>query len=57
VCELLAIVDEMHLEGLAMKRARIQREHPLFDVEAVEQALGEWINDRPMDAPGRVRLM
>ncbi len=54
--ESLAIVDEMYLEGLAMKRAQIQRDHPGFDVEAVKQALQQWINDRPMDAPGRVRL-
>ena len=52
----LAVVDEMYLEGLALKRAQIQRDHPGFDARQVEQALQQWINDRPMDAPGRVRL-
>ena len=54
--ESLAIVDEMYLEGLAMKRAQIRRECPDITDESVEQSLRDWITDRPMDAPGRVRL-
>lgn len=54
--ESLAIVDEMYLEGLALKRAQIRRECPDISDALVEQLLQEWILDRPMDAPGRVRL-
>jgi hypothetical protein len=56
VGEPLAIVDEMYLEGLAMKRAQIRREHPEITDESVEELLRDWISDRPMDAPGRVRF-
>jgi hypothetical protein len=56
VGESLAIVDEMYLEGLAMKRAQIRREHPHITDESVEKILRDWISDRPMDAPGRVRF-
>ncbi|MCX6527866.1 MAG: hypothetical protein NTU52_07740 [Actinobacteria bacterium] len=52
----LAIVDEMYLEGLAMKRAQIRRERPDISDDSVEQLLQVWITNRPMDAPGRVRL-
>lgn len=50
--KLLAIVDEMYLEGLAMKRAQIRRECPDVSDESVEQRLQDWITNRPMDAPG-----
>jgi hypothetical protein len=50
-------IDEMYLEGLEMKRAQIRRRHPDLADEDVEQLLREWIMDRPMDAPGRVRFM
>jgi len=56
VRESLAIVDEMYLEGLEIKRAQIRREHPEISNESVEKLLREWIADRPMDSPGRVRL-
>jgi hypothetical protein len=55
--ESLITVDEMYLEGLEMKRAQIRRRHPDLVDEDVEQLLREWIMDRPMDAPGRVRFM
>lgn len=54
--ESLAIVDEMYLEGLEMKRAQIRREHLEITDESVEKILRDWISDRPMDAPGRVRF-
>jgi len=54
--ESLAIVDEMYLEGLAMKRAQIRRDRPEISDDAVEQLIQDWITNRPMDAPGRVRL-
>ena len=50
-------IDEMYLEGLEMKRAQIRRGDPTLDDEAVELLLREWIMDRPMDAPGRVRFV
>jgi len=56
VHETLAIVDEMYLEGLAMKRAQIRRDRPEISDDSVEQLIQDWITNRPMDAPGRVRL-
>jgi Rv0078B-related antitoxin len=56
VHESLAIVDEMYLEGLAMKRAQIRRDRPEISDDSVEQLIQDWITNRPMDAPGRVRL-
>ena len=47
----------MYLEGLEMKRAQIRRGDPALDDEAVEKLFREWIRDRPMDAPGRVRFL
>lgn len=54
--ESLAAVDEMYLEGIAMKRAQIKREHPEFTDELVEEFLQRWITNRPMDAPGQARF-
>jgi len=54
--ETLAIVDEMYLEGLAMKRAQIRRDRPEISDDSVEQLIQDWITNRLMDAPGRVRL-
>jgi hypothetical protein len=54
--ESLAIVDQMYLEGLAMKRAQIRRDRPEISDDSVEQLIQDWISNRPMDAPGRVRL-
>jgi hypothetical protein len=54
--ESFAIVDEMYLEGLAMKRAQIRRDRPEISDDSVEQLIQDWITNRPMDAPGRVRL-
>jgi hypothetical protein len=54
--ESLSIVDEMYLEGLAMKRAQIRRDRPEISDDSVEQLIQDWITNRPMDAPGRVRL-
>ncbi len=54
--ESLAIVDDMYLEGLAMKRAQIRRERYDISDESVEQLLQDWITNRPMDTPGRVQL-
>ena len=50
-------IDEMFLEGLEMKRAQIRRRHPELEAEAVEQLVRDWIMDRPMDAPGRIRFV
>lgn len=55
--EISSPIDEMYLEGLEMKRAQIRREDPALDDETVEKLLKEWIMNRPMDAPGRIRFM
>ena len=47
----------MYLEGLEIKRAQIRRENPGLDDETVEKLLKEWIMNRPMDAPGRIRFV
>lgn len=56
-CDNSSPIDEMYLEDLEMKRAQIRRGDPTLDDEAVEKLLKEWIMDRPMDAPGRVRFV
>jgi len=45
----------MYLEGLAMKRQQLRRENPQVSDDAIEQMVRDWINDRPFDAPGRIR--
>ena len=57
MCDNSSPIDEMYLEDLEMKRAQIRRGDPTLDDEAVEKLLKEWIMDRPMDAPGRVRFV
>jgi hypothetical protein len=56
VSEPLSPIDEMYLEGLEMKRAQLRRSHPEVPEAEIEVLLRAWILDRPMDAPGRVRL-
>jgi hypothetical protein len=56
VSEAVSPIDEMYLEGLALKRAQLRRQHPSLADEAIEHLLLDWIANRPMDAPGRVRL-
>ena len=53
----LLIVDEMYREGMALKRQQFQRAHPDASAEAIDAMLREWLFDRPMDAPGRVRKL
>lgn len=51
----LAPVDEMYLEGLDMKRQQFRRENQQSSDNEIEQMVRDWINDRPFDAPGRIR--
>ena len=51
----LAAVDQMHLEGLAIKREQLRRENPLVDETQIQKHLVKWLHDRPLDAPGRIR--
>lgn len=51
----LAAVDQMHLEGLAIKREQLRRENPQVDETQIQKLLVEWLHDRPLDAPGRIR--
>ena len=51
----LAAVDQMHLEGLAIKREQLRRENPQVDETQIQKLLLKWLHDRPLDAPGRIR--
>ena len=51
----LAAVDQMHLEGLAIKREQLRRENPQVDETQIQILLVKWLHDRPLDAPGRIR--
>ena len=51
----LAPVDQMYLEGLAIKREQLRRENPLVDETQIQILLVKWLHDRPLDAPGRIR--
>jgi hypothetical protein len=53
----LGAVDQMYLEGLAMKRQQFRRSHPHSSEAEVERMVREWINDRPFDSPGRARQL
>ena len=53
----LAAVDQMHLEGLAIKREQLRRENPQADETQIQNLLVKWLHDRPLDAPGRIRLL
>ena len=51
----LAAVDQMHLEGLAIKREQLRRDNPQVDETQIQKLLVKWLHDRPLDAPGRIR--
>lgn len=51
----LAAVDQMHFEGLAIKREQLRRENPQVDETQIQKLLVKWLHDRPLDAPGRIR--
>ncbi len=53
--ESLAAVDVMYLEGIAMKRAQLRREHADVREEEIDVLLTQWLHDRPLDSPGRIR--
>ncbi len=53
----LAPVDQMHLEGMAIKREQLRRENPQADEIQIQKLLVKWLHDRPLDAPGRVRAL
>jgi len=55
VTQPLAPVDEMYLEGLDMKRQQFRRENQQASDNEIEEMVRDWINDRPFDAPGRIR--
>jgi hypothetical protein len=50
-----AAVDQMHLEGLAIKREQLRRDNPQVDETQIQKLLVKWLHDRPLDAPGRIR--
>jgi hypothetical protein len=54
--ERLRIAEQMHLEGLEMKRQQLRRANPAADELAIEELLQEWLADRPPDvSPARIR--
>ena len=55
--EPLAKIDELYLEGLALKREQIRRDDPSLSDDDVEDRLRAWLRDRPFDGPGRVRAL
>jgi hypothetical protein len=52
----LAAVDILYLEGLALKREQFRRENPEMLEAEIEALLAHWIQDRPFDSPGRIRV-
>ena len=52
----LAAVDILYLEGLALKREQFRRENPGMLEAEIEALLAHWIQDRPFDSPGRIRV-
>jgi|LakMenE18May11ns_1017448.scaffolds.fasta_scaffold6486288_1 hypothetical protein len=54
--EELAAVDILYLEGLALKREQFRRENPGILEAEIEVLLAHWIQDRPFDSPGRIRV-
>jgi hypothetical protein len=53
--EILAAVDVLYLEGLALKREQFRRQNPGMQDTEIEVLLAQWIQDRPLDSPGRIR--
>ena len=53
--EILAAVDVLYLEGLALKREQFRRQNPGMQDTEIEVLLAHWIQDRPLDSPGRIR--
>jgi len=56
VSDKFALIDEMYLEGLALKREQLRRQNPGSEDLVIEEMLCNWINDRPLDSPGQVRI-
>ena len=47
-------IDELHREGLALKRQQFARAHPDADEAALDAMMRAWIDHRPLDvAPAR----
>ena len=54
--ERLRIAEQMHLEGLEMKRRQLRRANPDADELEIEELLQQWLADRPPDvSPARIR--
>lgn len=47
--------DRLHVEGVALMRQNLCREHPEASDAEIEARLRAWLRDRPADAPGTVR--
>jgi hypothetical protein len=42
-------IDELHREGLALKRQQFARAHPDADEAALDAMMRAWIDQRPLD--------
>jgi len=53
---MLAEVDVLYFEGLALKREQLRRHNPGMQEAEIDNLLAHWIQDRPLDSPGRIRV-
>lgn len=44
-------IEQMHREGLALKRQQFARAHPDADDAALDAMMRAWIDSRPLDVP------
>jgi len=51
----LILALELADAGIALMRARLRREHPDESEAQITERLRRWLDDRPLDTPGRVR--
>lgn len=47
----------MFADGMLIKRESLQRKHPAASPAEIDRLILEWLAVRPMDAPGRVRVL
>jgi hypothetical protein len=49
---------DLYETGMAMTRARLQREHPDAsndEIDSIDSLVAAWLADRPLDCPGPER--
>jgi hypothetical protein len=53
MAENLRITFKLFDYGVATMRQRFRRDHPDESDDEIDERLRSWLQDRPMDAPGR----